>query len=254
MLDLYFFPTPNSRKVTILLEETGLPYRLKIVHIARGDQFHPDFLRISPNNRMPALVDDEPMGGGKDPIAIFESGAIMMYLAEKAGRFWPQEPAAKYDVVQWLYWQMANQGPKTGERGHFSRAAAEEGSAQKHGDLSYALRRFNNEVHRIYGVLNLGLFGKDWLAAGQYTIADMICYPWAALWKSQGIDIAEFPNVQRWLDAIAARPAVQKSADIGKELYQAPDRMSAADREKYTKALLNQRAVPIPPEWQQKRG
>lgn len=247
MLDLYFFPTPNSRKVTILLEETGLPYRLKIVHIARGDQFHPDFLRISPNNRMPALVDDEPLGGGA-PISLFESGAMMMYLAEKAGKFWPQAPAPKYEVAQWMYWQMANQGPKTGERGHFTRADAE----GKHGDLSYALRRFNNEVHRIYGVLNLGLFEKEWLAAGQYTIADMICYPWAALWKSQGIDIEEFPHVKRWLDAIAARPAVQKSADIGKELYQAPDRMTPADREKYTQALLNQRAVPIPPEWRQK--
>jgi GST-like protein len=248
MLDLYYFLTPNSRKVTILLEETGLPYRLKIVHIGRGDQFDPDFLRLSPNNRMPALVDDEPLGGGK-PISIFESGAIMMYLAEKAGKFWPQDPRSKYDVAQWMYWQMANQGPKTGERGHFTRADAE----QKHGDLSYPLNRFNNEVHRIYGVLNLGLFEKEWLAAGQYTIADMICYPWASLWKSQGIEIDEFPHVKRWLDAIGSRPAVQKSAEIGKEHYTSPDTMAPAEREKFQKALLNQRAVPVPAEWQRAR-
>src|SRR3954468_14328498 len=185
MLDLYFFPTPNSRKVTILLEELGLAYTLKIIHIGRGDQFAPDFLKLSPNNRMPALVDHAPKDGGA-PIAIFESGAIMMYLAEKAGRFWPQEIHKKYDVTQWMFWQMANQGPKMGEQGHFQRADAE----NKHGDLSYPIRRFNNEVHRLYGVLNIGLFEKQWLAAGEYTIADMICFPWALRWKERGIDLA----------------------------------------------------------------
>jgi GST-like protein len=200
-----------------LLEECGLPYTLKVIHIGRGDQFHPDFLRISPNNRMPALVDHAPLGGGA-PVSAFESAAMMMYIAEKAGKFWPQTTRAKYDVAQWMFWQMANQGPKMGEQGHFQRADAE----KKHGDLSYPIRRFDNEVHRIYGVLELGLFNKEWLAAGQYTIADMICYPWASLWKMRGIDIAEFPNVQRWLDVIDARPAVKKTAGLGKELYQGP--------------------------------
>jgi len=240
MFDLYFFPTPNSRKVTILLEECGLPYNLKIVHIGRGDQFHPDFLKISPNNRMPALVDTE------TGVAIFESAAIMMYIAEKAGKFWPQDTAKKYDVVQWLFWQMANQGPKMGEQGHFQRADAE----NKFGDLTYPITRFNNEVHRLFGVLNLGLHKKKWLAADAYTIADMICYPWTALWKSRGIDMAEFPNVAPWLEMIAARPAVQKTADIGKDLYQGPDKMPPAEREKFNTMLANQRAVAVPPKWE----
>jgi GST-like protein len=249
MLDLYFFPTPNSRKVTILLEECGLPYTLKLVHIGRGDQFHPDFLKISPNNRMPALVDHAPLGGGA-PIAIFESAAMMMYIAEKAGKFWPQEPHEKYDVVQWLMWQMANQGPKMGEQGHFQRANAE----KKHGDLTYPIRRFDNEVHRLYGVLNLGLFNKEWLAAGEYTIADMICYPWAVLWKARGIDLGEFPNVKRWIETIGARPAVKKTSEIGKEIYQGPDNLPPDEREKFAKILANQRAVPIPKEWIAKVG
>src|SRR5262250_1001934 len=164
MIDLYFWPTGNGKKIVILLEELGVPYRIKPINIGRGDQLTPDFLRISPNGRMPAIVDDEPIGGGA-PISIFESGPIMMYLAEKTGRFWPQDPRGKYDVAQWVGWQLANQGPKLGEQGHFRRAA----EAGGHGDLSYALRRFDNEAHRIYGVMNLGLFNKRYLAAGQYT-------------------------------------------------------------------------------------
>lgn len=190
MLELYFWPTPNGKKVTILLEECALPYVVKPVHIGRGDQFHPDYLRISPNNRMPALVDTQPADGGA-PISIFESAAIMMYVAEKAGRFYPQDTRAKYEVTQWLMWQMANQGPKMGEQGHFRRAAED----PRNGDQSYAIRRFDNEVHRLFGVLNLGLHGKSWLAAGEYTIADMICYPWASYWQVRGIDLAEFENV-----------------------------------------------------------
>ena len=180
MIDLYFWPTGNGKKIIILLEELGLPYTIKPINIGRGDQLTPDFLKISPNGRMPAIVDDEPMGGGA-PISIFESGPIMMYLAEKTGRFCPQDPRGKYDVAQWVGWQLANQGPKLGEQGHFRRAL-ESGS---NGDLSYALRRFDNEAHRIYGVMNLGLFNKRYLAAGQYTIADMICYPWASSWATR---------------------------------------------------------------------
>jgi glutathione S-transferase len=153
MYDLHYWPTPNGKKVTILLEELGVPYRIVPVHIGRGDQFTDDFLKISPNNRMPALVDTEPKGGG-EPIGVFESGAIMMYLAEKEGRFWPQDTRGKYEVAQWVMWQMANQGPKTGERGHFGRLGPE------HGDQSYAQRRFADETHRLYGVLNNRLYDR----------------------------------------------------------------------------------------------
>lgn len=151
MIDLYFWPTGNGKKIIILLEELGLRYTIKPINIGRGDQLAPEFLKISPNGRMPAIVDDEPMGGGA-PMSIFESGPIMMYLAEKTGRFYPQDPRSKYDVAQWVGWQLANQGPKLGEQGHFRRAA----ESGNNGDLSYALRRFDNEAHRIFGVMNLG--------------------------------------------------------------------------------------------------
>ena len=157
MIDLHYWPTPNGKKVTILLEELGLPYRIVPVHIGKGDQFTDDFLKIGPNNRMPAMVDDEPADGGP-PISVFESGAIMLYLAEKAGRFLPSDVRGRYEVVQWVIWQMANQGPKFGERGHFSRVAPE------HGDQSYAQRRFNDEVHRLYGVLNNRLYDRRYIA------------------------------------------------------------------------------------------
>jgi len=244
MLELYFWPTPNGKKITILLEELEVPYTVKPVHIGRGDQFAPDFLRISPNNRMPALVDTEPTMD-EEPIAIFESGAIMMYLAEKEGRFWPQEPRRKYEVAQWVMWQMANQGPKFGEQGHFLRAV----KTPANGDQSYAIRRFGDEVHRLFGVMNLGLFGKRWLAADEYTIADMICYPWAAGWKMRGIDIDEFSNVKRWLDELAARPAVRKGMSVGAELQEDPSTLPVAEKERRLKILNNQRATPIPKAW-----
>ena len=154
MIDVHYWPTPNGKKVTILLEECGMPYRVVPVNIGGGDQFTGDFLKISPNNRMPAIVDHEPKGGG-EPIAIFESGAIMMYIAEKAGKFYPQDLRGRYDVIQWVMWQMANQGRKTGEFGHFSRAGEEAG------DQSYGKRRFGDEVNRLYGVLNNQLFQED---------------------------------------------------------------------------------------------
>ncbi len=249
MLDLYFWPTPNGKKVTILLEELGVPYTIKPVRIAQGDQFTPEFLKISPNNRMPALVDTDPKGGG-EPIAIFESGAIMMYLAEKYGKFFPQETRGKYDVIQWIMWQMANQGPKLGEHGHFHRAAASSTS----GDFTYAIRRFDDEAHRLYGVMSLGLFNKDWLAAGEYTIADMICYPWAATWKTRGFDIGEFPNVKRWLEGLAARPAVKKGMAAGAELSMDTSKLSDEEKARIAKILTNQRATPIPKEWTNAQG
>ena len=167
MIDLYYWPTPNGKKVTILLEELGVDYRIVPVNIGRGDQFKDDFLGISPNNRMPAIVDHAPKGGGA-PVAIFESGAIMMYVAEKEGKFWPQETHAKYEVAQWVMWQMANQGPKLGECGHFRRLGDREGNQ------SYAVNRFTDETNRLYGVLNNRLADRPWLAGNEYTIADMV--------------------------------------------------------------------------------
>ena len=244
MIDLYFWPTGNGKKSVILLEELGLPYTIKPINIGRGDQLTPEFLKISPNGRMPAIVDSEPMGGGA-PISIFESGPIMMYLAEKTGRFWPQDPRSKYDVAQWVGWQLANQGPKLGEQGHFRRAE----EAGNNGDLTYALRRFDNEAHRIFGVMNLGLFNKRYLAAGQYTIADMICYPWASSWATRKIDIDEFPNVKRWLEEMAERPAVKKAMAMGPEFREDPATISAEEQVRRRKLVAEQRAQPIPAEW-----
>lgn len=244
MLELFYWPTPNGKKVTILLEELGVPYTLTPANIGKGDQFTPDFLKMSPNNRMPALKDTEPKGGGA-PLTIFESGAIMMYIAEKHGKFFSQEPRKKYDVVQWVMWQMANQGPKFGEQGHFFRASQN----ADNGDLTYALTRFSNEVHRLYGVMNLGLYKKEWLAAGEYTIADMISYPWAAGYKLRKIDLDEFPNVKRWMAAMEARPAVAKAMAQGAELQEDPAKLSDEEKARRAKLLTNQRATPIPKEW-----
>jgi GST-like protein len=244
MLELFYWPTPNGKKVTILLEELGVPYKLTPVYIGRGDQFTPQFLKMSPNNRMPALKDDDPSAGGA-PITIFESGAIMMYIAEKHGKFFPQETHKKYDVVQWVMWQMGNQGPKFGEQGHFFRASQN----PKTGDQTYALTRFTNEVHRLYGVMNLGLHKKDWLAADEYTIADMICYPWAAGYKMRKIDLDEFPNVKRWIAALEARPAVTKAMAVGTELQEDPAKLSDEEKARRAKLLTNQRATPVPKEW-----
>lgn len=239
MLDLYFWPTPNGKKVTILLEELGIPYTIKPVNIGRGDQFTSEFLKISPNNRMPALVDTDAK------LTLFESGAIMMYVAEKAGRFFPQEIAKKYDVIQWVMWQMGNQGPKFGEQGHFFRAAQNAAN----GDLAYANKRFADEVHRLYGVMELGLHNKRYLAAGEYTIADMICYPWAAGWKQRKIDIDEFPNVKRWMDELEARPALQRGMAVSADLYEDMTKLPEEERARRAKLLYNQRATPIPADW-----
>jgi GST-like protein len=244
MYEVYYWPTPNGKKVTILLEELGAPYKIVPTNIGRGDQFQPDFLKMAPNNRMPAFIDTAPKGGGA-PITIFESGAIMMYIAETEGRFFPQEARAKYDVVQWIMWQMANQGPKFGEQGHFGRAAQN----PENGDLRYATKRFNDEVHRLYGVMDLGLYNKKYLAAGQYTIADMISYPWAAGWKLRGIDLDEFPNVKRWMEELGARPAVVKAMAAGPEYREDPATISDEEKARRAKLLVNQRATPIPKEW-----
>jgi GST-like protein len=241
MYDVHYWPTPNGKKVTILLEELGVPYRVVDTNIGRGDQFTDDFLRISPNNRMPALVDHAPKGGG-EPIAVFESGAIMMYIAEKEGRFWPQDDVrAKYEVTQWVMWQMANQGPKTGERGHFARVP------ESAGDQSYANRRFADEVHRMYGVLNNRLYDRPYVAGDEYTIADMICLPWTVTWKLQGIDLDEFKYFKRWFEELNERPAVQRGLAVAPTgPVEDPASLSPEEQARRRKLLYNQRARPAP--------
>ena len=239
MIDLHYWPTPNGKKVTILLEECGLPYRVVPCSIGQGDQFKDEFLAINPNNRMPAMVDTEPADGG-EPIALFESGAIMLYLAEKAGRFYPQDLRTRHEVNQWVIWQMANQGPKTGERGHFHRLGDSEG------DQSYALRRFTDEVNRLYGVMNNRLYDRRYLAGDDYTIADMISYPWTVGWEQQGQDIEEFPYFKRWFDELSARPAVQRGMAVGSELSVDYGKLDEKEIARLKALLYNQRARPAP--------
>jgi GST-like protein len=239
MIDIHYWPTPNGKKVTILLEELGLPYNIVPCNIGKGDQFTEQFLAIGPNNRMPAMVDHEPADGGA-PIAIFESGAIMLYIAEKAGKFLPQESRGKAEVTQWVIWQMANQGPKTGECGHFRRL----GDTQ--GDQSYAVRRFTDEVNRLYGVLNNRLYDRRYLAGDEYTIADMISYPWTVNWEGQGQDIGEFKYFKRWFEEVGARPAVARGMAVTAGPAEDFAALSPEERERRIKLLYNQRARPAP--------
>ena len=239
MIDVHFWPTPNGKKVTILLEECGLPYRIVPCRIGQGDQFSESFLRISPNNRMPAIVDDDPADGGP-PISVFESGAIMIYLAEKVGRFYPQELRARHEVNQWVMWQMANQGPKTGECGHFRRL----GDSQ--GDQSYAVRRFTDEVNRLYGVMNNRLYDRRYLAGDEYTIADMISYPWTVGWKGQGQDIDEFKYFKRWFEEVGARPGVERGMAAGADLNVDMSKIPPEMIEEVKRLLYNQRARRAP--------
>jgi len=208
MIDLHYWPTPNGHKITIFLEETGLSYRIIPVNIGRGDQFKPDFLEIAPNNRMPAIVDTEPKDGA-GPLSIFESGAILVYLAEKTGRFLPTDSRHKYDVLQWLFWQMGGLGPMAGQAHHFRNYAPEK--------IAYGIDRYTNEVNRLYGVLDKRLADRPYLA-GEYSIADMASYPWVRPYKNQGQDIAEFPNLEKWYQRMHDRPAVAKAVKMGEEL------------------------------------
>jgi GST-like protein len=195
MIDLYYWTTPNGHKITIFLEETGTPYKIHPVNIGKGEQFKPEFLAISPNNRIPALIDSDPPGGGKR-LAMFESGAMLVYLAEKTGKFLPKEPHARSDVMQWLFWQMGGLGPMSGQNNHFAHYAVEK--------LPYAIDRYRNEVNRLYGVMNKRLADRLFLA-GEYSIADMACYPWVVPHERQGQKIDDFPQLKRWLETIAAR-------------------------------------------------
>jgi GSH-dependent disulfide-bond oxidoreductase len=239
MIELYYWPTPNGKKVTILLEECNLEYRITPVNIGRGDQFTDDFLRLNPNHRMPVMVDHAPPDGGP-PISVFESGAMMMYLAEKVGRFWPQDVRSKYEVNQWVMWQMANQGPKLGECGHFRRLGDREG------DQTYAVRRFTDEANRLYGVLNNRLYERQYLAGKDYTIADMIAYPWTVNWKAQGQDIDEFAYFKRWFEEVGARPAVQRGMAVGSDLSTDVSKLSPEEQGRIRAILYNQRARPVP--------
>lgn len=210
MIDLHYWPTPNGWKISIMLEECGLAYRMVPVNIGKGEQFAPGFLAISPNNRMPAIVDHAPAGGGA-PIALFESGAILQYLAEKTGRFMPADLRGRYQVLQWLMWQMGGLGPMAGQNGHFRLYAPDK--------IPYALERYGKEVDRLYGVLDAQLerSGAN-VAAGGYSIADMAIFPWVRTHKAQEVDLAKFPGVQRWYNALFERPAVQRGLALGKEL------------------------------------
>ena len=209
---LYYWPTPNGFKISIMLEECRLPYTMIPVNISAGEQFKPDFLKISPNNRMPAIVD--PDGPGGRPISIFESGAILQYLGRKAGKFYPADERGRVKVDQWLFWQMGGVGPMAGQLNHFKHYARE--------TLPYAIKRYEDEVNRLYGVMNKHLAGNEFLA-GKYSIADMACVGWVNLWQRQGQDIEEFPNLKRWLEAIKARPAVQRGMALGVELRKGID-------------------------------
>jgi GSH-dependent disulfide-bond oxidoreductase len=202
-IDLYYWPTPNGWKITIMLEECGLPYAVIPVNISKGDQFEPAFLAISPNNRMPAIVDHDGPGGKR--ISIFESGAILQYLGRKTGRFYPKDERARVEVDQWLFWQMANLGPKAGEANHFRHYAVEK--------LPYAITRFGNEMNRIYGVMNRRLADRDFIA-GRYSIADIACIGWASRAERHGHDLSSFSHVRRWLETVLARPAVKRGLSV----------------------------------------
>jgi len=226
-IELFYWPTPNGWKITIMLEELGAPYEVRYVNIGRGEQFAPDFLRISPNNRMPAIVD--PDGPGGEPISVFESGAILMYLGRKFGRFYPvEDERRRVEVEEWLCWQIGGVGPMFGQNNHFRNYAPEK--------VPYAIRRYEDEAHRLYGVLNKRLAGRDFVA-GDYSIADMAIVGWAKLHQAQGIDIGEFPEVKAWLDRVLARPAVDRASKVGEER-----RLSLSDDKEAQKVLFNQRA------------
>lgn len=210
MIDLYYWPTPNGWKITLMLHECGLPYTLKPVNIGKGEQFRPEFLAISPNNRMPAIVDNDPPGGG-DPVSVFESGAILQYLAERTGRFGGSDLRSRVAVNQWLMWQMGGLGPMMGQNGHFKLYAPAK--------VPYAIDRYEREVDRLFGVLD-GQLGRTgaFVAGADYSIADMAIFSWTRAWKAQQVAIERFQNVAAWMERVLARPATQGALDVGKEL------------------------------------
>jgi GST-like protein len=198
VIDLYYWTTPNGHKVAIFLEEAGLPYRIHPINIGKDEQFQPHFLKIAPNNRIPAIIDQQPAGGG-EPLSVFESGAILLYLAEKTGTFIPSDPRARVAALEWLFWQMGGLGPMAGQNHHFNLAAPEK--------IPYAMNRYIKETARLYGVLDRRLAEREFIA-GTYSIADMACYPWIVPYERQSQNLDDFPNVKRWFETIKVRPAV----------------------------------------------
>lgn len=228
MIDVHYWPTPNGHKITMFLEEAGLPYKIFPVNIGAGEQFKPDFLKIAPNNRMPAIVDHDPVGGGA-PISVFESGAILLYLAEKTGRFLPSDTRGRFRTLEWLFWQMGGLGPMAGQNHHFSAYAPEK--------LPYAINRYVNETNRLYGVLDRQL-AKSEFVAGEYSIADMASYPWIVPYERQGQKLEDFPNLKRWFEAIGERPATREAYKKGDAVSRPKD---ISDEEK--KVLFGQTAT-----------
>lgn len=220
MIDLYYWTTPNGHKITLFLEESGLPYQIFPIDIGKGDQFHPQFLKIAPNNRIPAIVDNEPADGG-EAISIFESGAILLYLAEKSGQFIPNDIRGRVDVLQWLFWQMGGLGPMAGQNHHFNTYAQEK--------IPYAIDRYVRETGRLYGVLNKRLADRDFIA-GDYSIADMACYPWIVSHERQNQDLNDFPNLKRWFASIASRPATLRAYAKAEQINTKPSVQDEASR------------------------
>jgi GST-like protein len=219
MIDLHYWTTPNGHKITIFLEETGLPYKIFPVNIGKAEQFKAEFLAIAPNNRIPAIVDHKPAGGGK-PISVFESGAILLYLGDKTGKFVGKDLRSRTETLEWLFWQMGGLGPMAGQYNHFGHYAPEK--------IHYAVERYKNEVNRLFGVMNKRLLNRAYLA-GEYSIADMACYPWVVPWERQGQNIADFPHLKRWLEAIADRDAVKRAYAKAKEINPNPGGVRTAE-------------------------
>ena len=213
MIDLHYWTTPNGHKVSLFLEEAGLPYKIFPVDITQNDQFKPEFLQISPNNRIPAIVDYDPVDGG-EPISLFESGAILLYLAEKTGKFIPQDLRGRQEALQWLFWQMGGLGPMAGQNHHFNRFAKEK--------IPYAIKRYVDETTRLYGVLDRRLADRDFVAGSEYSIADMAIYPWIARHSWQDQNLNDFPNLKRWYDAIANRDATKRAYALVEQVNPPP--------------------------------
>jgi len=231
MIDLYYWTTPNGHKITLFLEETGTPYNLIPINISKGEQFQPDFLKIAPNNRIPAMVDTAPADGG-EPISIFESGAILLYLAEKTGRFISTDLRVRNDILQWLFWQMGGLGPMAGQNHHFATYAPEK--------IHYAINRYVGETGRLYGVLNKRLADREFIA-GDYSIADMACYPWIVPHERQLQDLNDFPHLKRWYEAISERPATLRAYELAHEINSGP----TVHDEEARKILFNQNAQTV---------
>ncbi len=209
MIDLHYWTTPNGHKITIFLEETGLPYKIYPVDISKNEQFNPEFLKISPNNKIPAIVDTDPIDK-KGPLSLFESGAILWYLAEKTHKFIPNDFRKKIDVSEWLFWQVSGLGPMAGQNHHFNKYAKEK--------IPYAIERYMNETSRLYGVLNKQLKNKEWVASNEYTIADMAIYPWIVPYEMQGQDLNNYPHLKLWFEKMSKREAIIRAYDIAKQI------------------------------------